>query len=137
MRWLLVLALGCSSPVVPRAPVPRAVEVLPDVVFADLDHEQRVQLMKQHVLPTMTPLFQQHDPKKFSEVGCKTCHAEHAWTMPNPELPHLDFDDLSGFEAADVEWMKTVIVPAMRDQLRDPSVRCGRCHPIVQSPAGS
>ena len=66
MRWLLVLALGCSSPVGQRAPVPRAVEVLPDVVFADLDHEQRTQWMKQHVLPTMMPLFLPPEIRTFA-----------------------------------------------------------------------
>ena len=131
----LLLAIGCSSPAVTRAPVARAIEVLPDTAFADLDHAQRTQLMKERVLPTMTAKFRDHDPKKFGEVTCTTCHAEHSFDMPNPELPHLDFGDLSGFEPADVEWMKTVIVPAVRDVLKDPTIRCGRCHPIVESPA--
>jgi hypothetical protein len=136
LRLAIVAAIGCSSPVA-RVPVARAVEVLPDAAFAELDHDQRMKLMKEHVLPAMTKRFRDHDPKKFAEVTCKTCHAEHSFEMPNAELPHLDVGDLSGFEERDVEWMKSEIVPAMRDLLEDPSLRCGRCHPIVESPAGS
>lgn len=109
---------------------------MPDVGFAELDHDQRTRFMKQHVLPTIKPLFTGHDPK-YAGFTCKTCHAESSWTMPNPDLPHLDFDDLGGFEPADVEWMKSEIVPAMRELLRDPELRCNRCHPIVESPARS
>ena len=137
VRLALVLAVACSSPAVTRTSIARAVEGLPDVAFADLDHAQRTDVMKQRVLPAMQAKFRDHDPKKFADVTCTTCHAEHSFEMPNPELPHLDFGDLSGFEPADVEWMKTVIVPAMRDLLRDPTVRCGRCHPIVESPTAN
>jgi hypothetical protein len=136
LRLVLLVAIGCSSPP-PRVPVRRAVEVLPDVAFAELDHAQRTKLMKEHVLPAMTKRFRDHDPKKFADVTCKTCHAKHSFEMPNPELPHLDFDDLSGFEERDVEWMKSEIVPTMRELLKDPTLRCGRCHPIVESPAKS
>jgi hypothetical protein len=132
-RVLLVLAVACSSPPPGRAPVPLAVEVMPDVAFAELDANQRAHFMKEHVLPTMKPLFTGHDPK-FAGFTCKTCHAETTWSMPNPELPHLDLGDLDGFEPADVEWMKTEIVPAMRKLLRDPELRCGRCHVLVESP---
>jgi len=135
MRAVLFVAVasGCSAPPLHRTPISRATEVLPDVPFDTLDHDQRTQFMKRHVLPAMTPLFQQHDPKKFDKVGCTTCHSESSWEMPNPELPHLDFGDLEGFEPADVDWMKNVILPAMRTQLGDPAMRCGRCHPIVDA----
>jgi hypothetical protein len=128
----LVLAglVACGSPA--RVPVvpERAVEVLPDVPFADLDREQRIQLMKTHVVPAMTPVFQRHEPTKFAVVDCKTCHAEGNWQMPNAELPQLDLSDLGEFDPRDVEWMKTEVIPAMRGVLRDPELRCGRCHPL-------
>lgn len=131
MRWLLVVAIGCSSPATPRAPVTRAVEVLPDATFAELDHEQRIELMKTHVVPVLTPVFQRHDRQKFQTVDCKTCHAEGDWKMPNRELAVLVLEDLSAHEPADVEWMKTEVVPAMRKVLRDPTLRCNRCHPVA------
>jgi hypothetical protein len=134
LRLVTVLAYGmisCGSPAATRAPVPRAVEVLPDATFAELDRDQRAELMKTHVLPAMTPVFQRHDRTKFATVDCKTCHAEGDWTMPNRELAVLDLEDLSAHEPADVEWMKTEIVPAMRKLLRDPTLRCARCHPVA------
>jgi hypothetical protein len=124
-----LIACGSRDPV-SRAPVPRAVPVLPDVAFAELDHDQRIELMKTHVIPTITPVFQRHEPKKFAVVDCKTCHAEADWKMPNTELPQLDVSDLGEFDPRDVEWMKNEIVPTMRGILRDPALRCGRCHPL-------
>lgn len=126
----VVAAVGCTPRPERRPPPARAIEVLPDVPFAQLDRDQRAELMKTHVLPAITPVFQRHDPK-FHVVDCKTCHAETGWTMPNRELAVLDLDDLSAHEPADVEWMKSEIVPAMRTVLRDPTLRCGRCHPIA------
>ena len=128
----MLVGLVACGPKAERAPLRHApaVEVLPDVAFADLDREQRIQLMKTHVVPTLTPVFQRHEPTKFSVVDCKTCHAEGSWQMPNAELPQLDVSDLGEFEARDVEWMKTEIIPAMRRVLRDPDVKCGRCHPL-------
>jgi hypothetical protein len=130
MWRLFVLVLACSPPPTHR-PVSRAVETLPDTPFANLDHDQRAALMKTHVMPAMTPLFQRHDAK-FQAVDCKTCHADGSWAMPNPELAVLDLEDLSAHEPADVEWMKTEIVPAMRTILRDPTLRCDRCHPVAR-----
>ncbi len=124
-------AIACGSPVPPRARPTRAIALLPDTAFADLDHDQRALLMKTHVLPVLTPVFQRHDRTKFAIVDCKTCHAERNWEMPNRELVVLDLEDLSAHEPADVEWMKTEIVPAMRQVLRDPTLRCGRCHPVA------
>lgn len=130
-RLIALAVVACSPPPVGHRAAPTAVETLPDTAFADLDHDQRALVMKTHVMPAMTPLFQRHDAK-FQAVDCKTCHNEHGWTMPNPELAVLDLDDLSAHEPADVEWMKTEIVPAMRTLLRDPSVRCDRCHPVAR-----
>lgn len=129
LRLLVVLSIACSQGPVRRVPPP-ATETLPDTAFANLDHAQRTVLMKTHVMPVMAPLFQRHDPK-FQAVDCKTCHAEADWKMPNRELAVLDLDDLSAHDPADVEFMKTQIIPAMRTLLRDPTLRCGRCHPVA------
>jgi len=129
LAWVLG-AIACGPSPSRRAPPPRATEILPDTAFADLDREQRIRVMKTHVMPAMIPVFQRHDAK-FSTVDCTTCHAEGDWKMPNRELAVLDLDDLSGHQPADVEWMKTEVVPAMRKILRDPTLRCGRCHPVA------
>ena len=135
---MAMLAISCSAR---PADVhrQRARAVLPDVPFALLDHEQRVQFMKERVVPVMKPLFQQHDAHEFADFGCKTCHSEDGrFDMPNSELPVLDFSDMAKHEARDVEWMKTIIQPAMagllhvplRSEDRPDGFGCARCHPI-------
>lgn len=114
--------------------------VLPDVPFESLDHDQRIQFMKEQVVPTMTPLFQKHDAEKYKDFGCKTCHGEDAakgeFHMPNDKLPKLNFADMSKFKPADVEWMKNEIKPTMARLLREPEFSqenpqgfgCLHCH---------
>ena len=100
-----------------------ATAVLPDVPFEQLDHDQRIQFMKQVVVPTMQPLFQNHDPEKYASFGCKTCHGEPAdrgeYHMPSDKIPKLNFSDMSKFEQADIDWMKTEIKPTMARLLKE------------------
>lgn len=125
MVCLLLAACG-SKPPVPAAvqpePPPAAKVALPDVPFDQLDHDQRAEFMKQKVVPAMAPLFQQHDPKKYSEFGCKTCHGKQAsdqhFDMPNPELPKLAKDAMPTFKKEDVEWMMKEVKPAMAKLLQ-------------------
>jgi hypothetical protein len=117
-----------------------AVAVLPDVPFEKLDHDQQIQFMKEKVVPTMEPLFKEHDPKAFAEFGCKTCHGEGAakgeFDMPNAGLPKLDFGDMSKFKPEDIEWMGKVIKPAMAKLVQEPEMTkenpqgfgCLHCH---------
>jgi hypothetical protein len=116
---LLVFAASCGGKgAAPAAPVAK----LPDVPFDQLDHDQQHQFMKEVVVPTMQPLFQQHDAKKFAEFGCKTCHGpgveKHEFDMPNAELPKLNFSDMSKFKKEDLEWMGKEIMPTMAKLLK-------------------
>jgi len=117
---LCVALAACSSP--PSAGG-KTTPVLPDVAFDSLDHDQRIQFMKEQVVPTMTPLFQKHDADKYRTFGCKTCHGEAAdkgeFHMPNDKLPKLNFQDMSKFKPADIEWMKNDVKPAMAKLLRE------------------
>jgi predicted small lipoprotein YifL len=123
MRCLLLLAVlaacGGKSP----APTPPAApSALPDVAFDKLDQDQRIQFMKQKVMPAMKPLFEKHDAAKFADFGCVTCHGKQAkdghFDMPNPELPKLDFGNMAKYKPEDLEWMKTDIMPAMAKVLQ-------------------
>ncbi len=120
---LLAAACGSKSPSTTTTPTggDTATVVLPDVPFDKLDHDQRIAFMKQKVVPTMKPLFQNHDPKRFAEFGCKTCHGKQAkeghFDMPNPELPKLNFADMSKFKKEDLEWMGKEIMPTMAKTL--------------------
>lgn len=94
-----------------------AVAVLPDVPFEQLDHDQQIQFMKEKVVPTMGPLFKEHDAEEFAEFGCKTCHGPGAeqgeFDMPAAHLPKLNFGDMSKFDPKTVEWMGKVVKPTM------------------------
>jgi hypothetical protein len=122
-----------------------AAAVLPDVPFEDLDHDQRVEFMKQKVVPTMKPIFQAHDPKDFADFGCQTCHGDGFkqgnFEMPNPKLPKLDFANIGKYKREDVEWMKTQVFPTMGKLLRIPlqsadnpkGFNCLNCHTAGQA----
>ena len=119
-----------------------ATVTLPDVPFADLDHDQRIAFMKQKVMPVMKGVFQNHDAKDFAQFGCKTCHGEQAkqghFDMPNPKLPKLNFDDLSEFKKEDLEWMAKEVMPTMGKILNLPlyskdnpkGFGCLNCHTL-------
>jgi mono/diheme cytochrome c family protein len=96
---------------------------LPDVPFESLDHDQRIQFMKEVVVPTMGPLFKNHDAKKYAEFGCITCHGDGAkegkFIMPNEKLPKLFGPSMDKFKKEDVEWMGKEIKPTMAKLLKE------------------
>lgn len=118
-----VVACGSKPPAGGTGPG-AAQEVLPDVPFEQLDHAQRIQFMKQVVVPTMQPIFQRHDAEHYKDFGCKTCHGEGAdrgeFHLPNAKLPKLNFADLSKFKQADVDWMTHEVKPTMARLLAEP-----------------
>jgi hypothetical protein len=138
LATVLVVAACSSTPTATHEPV--ATSELPHVAFSKLDHGQRLQLMKERVMPTMRPLFVNHDPTKFAAFGCETCHGDGAKTekfeMPNPKLPRLTFSDMSKFDKRDIDWMKTEVWPTMVKLLDEPAFSpdnptgfgCGSCH---------
>ncbi|HUJ62636.1 MAG TPA: hypothetical protein VLX92_29240 [Kofleriaceae bacterium] len=121
----LVLVIGAcgSKPPEPAQPT-QATATLPDVPFDKLDHDQQVEFMKQKVVPTMKPIFQNHDAQKFAKFGCQTCHgpgaAQGKFDMPNPELPKLNFSDMSKFKKEDIEWMEKQVKPTMAKLVQMP-----------------
>jgi len=119
-----VLVAACSaSPTSPSTPV--AVPVLPDVPFALLDRDQRMQFMRERVVPVMAPLFRAHDPQRYSTFDCKTCHGDSRdFTQPNAALTRLG----KANDPRGVAWMTTSITPAMARVLDDPAFDCTRCH---------
>ena len=115
---------------------------LPDVPFDQLDHDQRIEFMKQKVVPEMKRIFQSHDASDFAGFGCVTCHGDQAkeghFDMPNPKLPKLNFGDMSKFKKEDVEWMEKEVKPAMARILGVPEYSkdnpkgfgCPACHTL-------
>lgn len=149
MKLLVVVALlaACGAkPPATSTPAGEAEVVLPDVPFDKLDHKQQIAFMKQKVMPVMKPLFVAHDAKDFAEFGCQTCHGAEAkdghFDMPNAKLPKLNFQDMSKFEKADLEWMKNEVMPAMAKVLNEPMYSeanpkgfgCLGCHTMEGTP---
>ena len=125
---VVLFAAGCGAkspgPAAPTQAEPTASVALPDLPFDKLDHDQRIEFMKQKVIPAMKPVFQRHDPKGFADFGCQTCHGPEAkdghFDMPNPRLPKLNFGDMSKFSKEDIEWMGKEVLPTMAQVLGEP-----------------
>jgi hypothetical protein len=143
---LAFAACGGKPGAQPKPPEPVAQAALPDVPFDKLEPEQKQQFMKEKVVPTMAPLFQAHDAKKYAEFACKTCHGPGAtdghFDMPNAKLPRLVTKELiagtSKLDKRDIEWMTTQVKPTMakllgRAQSTPESTDgfgCHACHPV-------
>jgi hypothetical protein len=154
---LLAACGGKSEPAADTtAPVTEAPEPAPvekdatppeGMAFKDMNHEQRAAFMKQTVVPTMKPLFQEYDAKRFGEFNCKTCHgagvADGSFKMPNPALPVLPSMDKFGAFAKDpknqaaLNFMAGKVKPTMAKLLQmsefDPKTNqgefgCTACH---------
>jgi hypothetical protein len=124
----------------------------PEVAWKDMTFAQKRAYMKSAVLPTMKPVFQQFDAKKFKSVTCETCHgkdgAERKFKMPSNDIHPLP-DSKEGFEAALkaeptwpkwTEFMAQKVEPAMGKLLDVPvfnpqkpvegAFSCNKCHKL-------
>lgn len=141
----LVLLAACGSkssttPTTTSKEQPAQVVLPEGVAFDKLDQDQKVEFMKQKVLPVMEPIFKNHDAKEFAEFGCVTCHGKQAleghFDMPSTELPKLDFKDMSKWSKEDLAWMAEEVKPAMAKLLGEAEYTpenpmgfgCQNCH---------
>jgi hypothetical protein len=134
---LLVLACG-----------PRGKTGVPehcDKPWAELDDDERMQHMAAVVLPRMQAVFQAHDPERFANFGCATCHgsgsADGDYHMPSASLPVLDASKLYKQHRKDsgdmVKLMWKHVEPAMGEALAvtygfGGAIDCQTCH-IVEN----
>lgn len=145
---LVFLALAaCGGKSAPSTTTPtgggEAAVALPDVPFDQLNDKQKAEFMKQKVVPTMKPIFQNHNATKFAKFDCETCHGKSAeqgkFDMPNAELPKLNFQDMSKFDKGDIEWMEKEVKPTMAKLVQMPEYTpqnpkgfgCLACHTAV------
>jgi hypothetical protein len=116
----------------------------PEAPWAEMTSRERHKHMRRVVLPMMKVRFASHDPERFDEVRCETCHGprprDRRFEMPSEHLPRLDPTD--GFAAHGatepemVAFMKNEVVPVMAEALGlpvyDPATQqgfgCFRCH---------
>ncbi|MCA9694217.1 MAG: hypothetical protein KC636_31820 [Myxococcales bacterium] len=60
------------------------------MTWEQMNFQERRAHMTRVVLPQMKAVFQAHDPERFANFGCQTCHgqgsADGSFAMPNPDL---------------------------------------------------
>ena len=63
-----------SQPTASAAPTSTTPPVPAKKAWKDLNHDEKVEVMKAEVLPKMSKMFQEFDGKKFAKMDCATCH---------------------------------------------------------------
>ena len=127
----------------------------PEVAWKDMTFKQRKAYMKAAVTPTMKPIFQAFDAKKFSTFNCATCHgndgADRKYKMPSNDIHALPstpaaFQAKLKSEATWPKWaefMSQKVEPAMGRLLDVPvfdpkkpvegAFGCIKCHKLEAS----
>jgi cytochrome c553 len=124
----------------------------PEVAWKEMTFKQKKAYMKDAVEPTMKPIFQAFDAKKFKTVNCQTCHGkdgtERKFKMPSNDIHPLP-NTKEAFEAKLkteptwpkwTEFMAKKVEPAMGKLLDVPvfdpqkpvegAFSCGKCHKL-------
>jgi hypothetical protein len=138
LMWMLIAVVFALASCGPK---PSSTEPdLKDRPFDYLNQDERIAYMKEVVVPAMEPMFREHDPEKFKDFGCRTCHGDSVdsdtYTMPNEQLPKLGGDLTKQFKPEDLDFMLTEIKPNMARLLKtqewtpaDPhGLDCYTCH---------
>ena len=135
---LVVLLVGCG---------PHGKTGVPEGqtrAWAEMNESERMEHMASVVLPRMQAVFQGHDPERFADFGCATCHGSGAangdYAMPNPALPVLDASNLyKKHRQQDPEMVKLMwkqVEPAMGEALAvtyglgGAELECASCHVV-------
>jgi hypothetical protein len=153
---LAVAALACAErtasappPAAATAAAPTANKSArpPEIAWADMNKEQRLEYMKTVVAPQMKQAFVNFSPDRYGRMNCVTCHGDSAtegsFKMPNPKLPKLPatadkFQKLAAERPAITEFMKNVVKPRMAVLLGDrgapkPGFGCMECHTTTKA----
>jgi hypothetical protein len=124
----------------------------PEVAWKDMTFAQKKAYMKAAVTPTMKPIFQAFDAKKFKTFNCETCHghdgADRKFKMPSNDIHPLP-NTPEAFQAklkTEPDWPKWTefmaqkVEPAMGKLLDVPvfdpknpvkgAFSCGNCHKL-------
>jgi hypothetical protein len=127
----------------------------PDVAWKDMSFKDKKAYMKTAVTPTMKPIFQAFDAKKFKTFNCESCHgkdgADRKFKMPSNDIHPLP-NTPEAFQAkmkTEPDWPKWTefmakqVEPAMGKLLNVPvfdpknpvegAFGCAKCHKLEAS----
>lgn len=112
------------------------------VDFDAMSNQQKMEFMKNVVMPRMAKVFQDHDAKDYASFGCKTCHGDPP-KDPHDALPKLKLsgDGLKKLQQDDADMLKFMhdkVMPEMAaifgQQPYDPQTKqgfgCKGCHTV-------
>jgi hypothetical protein len=142
-------APSAPPPATPAASAPAKPAGTPELGWAEMGKQDRIDYMKAVVLPRMKQAFVHFSPDRYSKMSCMTCHGDSAadgsFKMPNPKLPKLPntsdgFKKLAADRPAVMEFMKNEVKPKMAALLGKPEYNpetnsgfgCMECHTVAQ-----
>jgi hypothetical protein len=151
LACLMAIAAVACAETTPAAPRPAAASApgrptsTPEIGWAQMGKQDRIDYMKAVVLPRMKQSFVNFSPDRFSKMNCMTCHGDSAadgsFKMPNPRLPKLPatpdgFRRLAADKPAVMDFMKHEVKPKMAALLGMPEYNpetqsgfgCMACH---------
>jgi hypothetical protein len=112
------------------------------MAFSTMSNEQKLAHMKTVIMPGMSKIFQEGDPKRYGDFGCKTCHGDKKQD-PHVVLPKLTlsgdgFQKMMAAKPAVTKFMAEKVTPAMATAMGekpyDPATHkgfgCGGCHAV-------
>jgi hypothetical protein len=151
---LVLVAASLALLLIPSGVRPALGKVVgpPEVAWKVMTFRQKKVYMKTAVTPTMKPIFQSFDAKKFKDFTCATCHgqdgADRKFKMPSNDIHPLP-NTPEAFEAkmkAEPTWPKWTefmaqkVEPAMGKLLDVPifnpkspvkgAFGCANCHKL-------
>ena len=155
LAGLLAFAAVACAATAPSAPPPASATTpakpagTPELGWAEMGKQERIDYMKAVVLPHMKQAFVHFSPDRYSKMNCMTCHGDSAadgsFKMPNPKLPKLPstsdgFKKLAADRPAVMEFMKNEVKPKMAallgKQEYNPETNsgfgCMECHTVAQ-----
>ncbi len=124
---------------------PSAIEMLgltpPDPPWAEMDAFEREMYMVGKVLPIMQEVFRAHDPERYAELACETCHGEDMrevqFRMPSPRMYRIPREGTPAYQSMldtfgpTVRFMQTEVTPKMAAIMGQPELSCASCHPTA------
>ncbi len=150
--WMLatLIAAGCADGTTDDKATdtdPAVDTEVADVSWQDQDFDQRLAYMRDVVVPTMRPLFQEFDSALYADFACATCHgagfAESGYDMPGgpPDLSFSKFPYHTSGDAREASYgvfMRDEVLPTMVDLLDEEPFElstgegfsCSGCHVI-------